>query len=48
VTLAQDAHGTWPDKGETAAVISERANRTLAQAGARLRSTQDIVRSFPA
>lgn len=47
VSLAQDAHGTWPSQQESAAAISERANQVLAAAGARLRSTQDLVQAFP-
>ncbi len=48
VTLAQDGHGTWPDGGEPAEAISGRVNGQLQAAGARLCTTQDLVRSLRA
>jgi len=43
VVLAQDAHGTWPSKTESAAAISAGINRQLQEAGATLASTADLV-----
>ncbi|HET7866090.1 MAG TPA: cysteine hydrolase family protein [Burkholderiaceae bacterium] len=46
VTVVQDAHGTWPEGGETAEAISARVNAQLQAAGARLATTQDLARSL--
>lgn len=43
VQLAQDAHSTWPSQGRSAAEIREEVNASLAQAGAGLASTADLV-----
>jgi len=48
VVVAQDGHGTWPWDGEEAPVISERANQTLAAAGATLQTTAALARSLRA
>ena len=47
VVIAQDVHGTWPSKTETASEISERINRELQSSGVHLKSTADLVRSQP-
>jgi nicotinamidase-related amidase len=46
VTLAEDGHGTWPDGGEPAEVIAGRVNGELQAAGAKLCTTQDLVRTL--
>jgi nicotinamidase-related amidase len=46
VVIAQDGHGTWPSKTESASEISERINRELESRGAQLKSTADLVRSL--
>lgn len=46
VTLAQDGHGTWPDGGEPAEIIAGRVNGQLQAAGAKLCTTQDLVRNL--
>ena len=46
VVIAQDGHGTWPSKTETASEISERINRELQSSGVHLKSTADLVRSL--
>ena len=45
VTIAADAHGTWPSADESAAAISARMNRELAAAGARLATTAELAGS---
>jgi nicotinamidase-related amidase len=43
VTLAADAHGTWPWDGETAPQIIARHNVLFAEAGASVLTTAEIV-----
>lgn len=43
VTVAQDAHSTWPSEGRGADEIRHQANADLAQAGAELASTETLV-----
>ena len=43
VTLAADAHGTWPWDGETAPQIIARHNALFADAGAKVVTTAEIV-----
>lgn len=44
VTIAQDAHSTWPDDGFTASQIVERQNALLSESGAILESTDEFIR----
>jgi nicotinamidase-related amidase len=48
VTLAEDGHSTWPSGGASAEAISAQVNQQLQAAGARLGTTQDLVRSLQA
>ncbi|NKI97074.1 cysteine hydrolase family protein [Rhizobacter sp. SG703] len=43
VTLASDAHGTWPDATSSADEIIARQNTALAALGAQLQGTREIV-----
>jgi len=43
VTLASDAHGTWPWNGETAPQIIARHNALFAETGAKVATTAQIV-----
>lgn len=45
VTLAHDAHGTWPTETEPAAAISARVNEALQARGVALQSTEALVQS---
>jgi nicotinamidase-related amidase len=46
VTVAQDAHRTWPSQEQAAAEISEVVNQALQALGATLFSTAALVRSL--
>lgn len=46
VTVAQDAHSTWPSDGRSAAEIRDEVNANLARAGAGLATTEALVKSL--
>jgi nicotinamidase-related amidase len=46
VHLATDAHGTWPDEGQSADEIMVRESAALGAAGVTLQSTDDLVVSL--
>lgn len=48
VTLARDAHSTWPDGGWTAEQLVARENERLARQGTVLKSTEDLIRELEA
>lgn len=48
VTIAQDAHRTWPDGGLTAEQLVERQNTRLSQKGAVITSTSELIKEFKA
>lgn len=48
VTLAEDGHSTWPSGGASAEAIVAQVNQQLQAAGARLGTTQGLVRSLQA
>lgn len=48
VTVVSDGHGTWPSNDRSAEAIRAEANATLAQAGARLATTQDLTDAWRA
>ncbi len=43
VTVVRDAHSTWPDAGLSAEQLVERQNGLLAEKGAVLRSTDQVI-----
>lgn len=48
VRLARDGHSTWPDGARSAAEIIAAQNEALEREGARLSSTEDLVRQLRA
>jgi nicotinamidase-related amidase len=48
VTIAQDAHSTWPDGGLTTEQLVERQNIILSQKGALTTSTSELIQELKA
>jgi nicotinamidase-related amidase len=46
VIVAADGHSTWPTQDESASTICARINEELQTAGATLRSTAELVRTY--